>query len=225
MNDGIPVCLNITYRCNARCKWCHCGCDIIDGSDTDMTLDQIEQFCESVGSQPIKSFRIAGGEPTLLPILEEACAMIASRLKFKLSHLAPHVSTNGLLARPPLPKGWRYRVDQAAFKAHSPVWWSPDDLGIDALDYVCTMPRFCGITYDHKGWTFCQIAAQLGKVLNIDVHSKSWRTPRNLQVCKHCVYSVPEDVRESVYRAIQRRTVECPTKTWKAALNTVPKRS
>lgn len=217
--------MNVTYRCNARCKWCHCGCDLLDGTGTDLSLADVERFCDSLEGTPVKSFRIAGGEPTLLPYLEEACRIIASRVDLSNCRNPPHVSTNGLLPRPPLPAGWRYRVDGAGVKVHDPVWWSPADLGIDPGGYVCTMPRFCGRTFDYRGWTFCQIATQLGRVLGIDARTDGPESPSVGAICRHCWYSVPEQVRRDVCDKIRAGRMRSPTSTWEAALATAPKRT
>lgn len=76
--DKLNLDLCITYRCNGACPNCveFCNRDDVTGldySDSDMTLEQIEMFCEQVRSArpPIKLISITGGEPLLHPHLWE----------------------------------------------------------------------------------------------------------------------------------------------------------
>jgi hypothetical protein len=70
--------LCITYRCNQSCPNCveFCGRKDITGldySDSDMTMEQIDQFCAQISATrpPLETLSITGGEPLLHPHLEE----------------------------------------------------------------------------------------------------------------------------------------------------------
>lgn len=93
------ILLLITNDCNLKCIGCIHGCDIISEKyyislkDLEIQLKILKEKNFQLNKQPIKIFRITGGEPFLHPYLIEICKLIKNY--FPNNHL--EIATNGIL--------------------------------------------------------------------------------------------------------------------------------
>jgi len=215
----INVALNMTYRCNRRCKYCDRFCDSLDQPDSDVTWDGILQFVEQIKSSQYRVCKIAltGGEPTLHPRFDDITKLIDDELVKTGIVGRCRMATNKTNAYV-LPAGWtvygRYR------KFHVPFGVSPKDMGIAPVELPtrCVIQDNCGIGYDFRGWSFCQSAPNLGRVLGIDTHHDGIWVERDKRICDHCVYVLGEDGRHQFDSPVKCHQCICPSPTIAAGL-------
>ena len=65
--------INITYRCNLRCKWCIQFQDVLDWEDPDIEPEDLAVAGRIAVEDGLKisMLRVSGGEPTLHPRFED----------------------------------------------------------------------------------------------------------------------------------------------------------
>jgi hypothetical protein len=213
------VVLNVTYNCNLRCKWC-CQClDRIQVSDSEMSLEQIDEFVKyaETQSEPFGKIRVCGGEPFTHPqihdILERLSTLPLGRhVKRRIS-----VSTNGTFGKPRLPRKTRRRFSPPSQKQHHPFLVSPTDLGLENYCQIpCSRPKLCGTCLDKWGWSFCYCAPMMGRLLGIKVHFKSLSKVKVIpEICRHCSLAVR--LKPHAWATLQK-TANRPSRTWRKAL-------
>ena len=198
----INVALNMTYRCNRRCRYCDRFCDAIDQPDSDVTWDGMLRFVEQIKSSTYRVCKIALTDDELVKTgVVGRCRMATNK-------------TNVFS----LPAGWtvygRYR------KFHIPFGVSPKDMGLAPADLPdrCVIQDNCGIGYDFRGWSFCQSAPNLGRVLGIDPHHEDIWVERDKRICDHCVYVLGEEGRHQFDSPVKCRQCVCPSPTIAAGL-------
>lgn len=86
----------VTYRCNARCRFCYAGCNCTQNpiqSDREMSLDQVKTVLDKIRREAlVPSVSFTGGEATLRPDLPEMVRHARSL------GLRVNLITNGILS-------------------------------------------------------------------------------------------------------------------------------
>lgn len=223
--------LNITLRCNLACPNCnrHCHLKPKWAEDSDMTVEQIEQFIWDLHKGPVKAKRVkvAGGEPFIHPEFVAIYKALTNAVDHGLIQKIK-IDTNGTLPRPDVPDhpAVRWSGRKPSRKAHLPTLWSPTDLRLP-VKYPCSMPRKCGISLDHRGYLPCSMAIAAVRTFGLELAYRDeppldnsdeflkvfW--PMNV-LCEDCVFAGPEAWRKSLCKPLDQITDEekRPTKTW-----------
>ena len=197
------------------------GLDLVPWSDSDITIEDIrisggiiKQCGFSVGR-----VRVAGGEPTLHKNLTECCDAITKYWGLKRAV----VCTNAIID---YPKGISFRNVESSpehFRkdVHKPPMVSPVDIGLDPVlgfNRLCKFSHRCGALFDAFGFSFCPKAGAIGRLLGIDPYQAEPVLLGNENICKHCPYSLPEELRMQVSSDVRNGIIEYPTETYRNAI-------
>lgn len=220
----------LTYDCNLRCQGCNRFLDVMRVPDSDIGLDDLQEGYNRVvvAGIEIRKCRVTGGEPLLHPQFVEAMKLI-SRTWNKDYGGRTCVFTNGTqdmpLAGRRKGRRWRYKSSAATDKkvAFWPSMLSPHDLGLEPVlggEQRCKIQAGCGRLFDHFGFSFCILAAPLGRLLGIDPYSAHPLLQGCTEICKHCPFSQPRHVRSKLFRDAAAGELEggYPTKTFRQAV-------
>lgn len=179
-NSNLIVEVDITHRCNMRCRHCNRLCNAEDNYgvvrvNSDMDKIHIDFLCHEVMKQPkgrIRMIRIIGGEPLLSPIIDYAIASFEDLLREGyISGI--NIVTNGtveptLMSQPYLvyapicvgdlikERGGRVLSTKEVYaiknEKHRNITLSPKDINADYK--VCNRIIVCGIQYTIYGFSY-----------------------------------------------------------------------
>ncbi len=224
---GIAFELQVTYRCNAVCKFCNRLVGVLPAGDRDMTPEDAREAVRKLRTAPFSIYRckVTGGEPALNEHLSEILHIFAP-----IVHGPGRVLTNATRpkhrASVELPPGWRWRrsglddmSDMRSGKSyHEPFLISPRDLRIEG-EPPCDVLGRCGRVYEKEGFTFCGVAGSLGRLLDIPVHSSEPVLDPDPRVCQHCIHSIHRPIRDGIFEMQRQGHLPAVTPTFAAALN------
>ncbi len=171
--------IDITYRCNLKCRNCNRSCTQAPTSEA-MEISQIESFIqESIAADARwERIRLLGGEPTLHPDFVE---IVDRLLKYRARHnpnLRIVCCTNGsgrkvqgMLSRIPgevivknTAKDGRQRLFRPFNRAPADLIWNR------FADYACgcRIIHDCGIGLTPRGYYMCAIAGGIDRIFGLD---------------------------------------------------------
>ena len=220
----------LTYDCNLRCQGCNRYLDVMRVPDSDIGLDDLQEGynrVEAAGIE-IRKARVTGGEPLLYPQFVEAMKLIG-RTWNKDYGGRTCVFTNGTQDMPMAKRRgrlWRYNVSRPEDKpaAFWPSMVSPADLGLSPVQghngNTCRTQKGCGRLFDAFGFSFCILAAPLGRMFGIDPYSAHPLLEGWAELCRHCPWSQPRRVRERLFEQAAAGTLEggYPTRSFRKAV-------
>lgn len=223
-NGRVRFGLVLTYRCNAKCRWCNRYLNWGSWEDSDLTPRDIRSGYNRVkrAGLEIEKTRVTGGEPLLHPQFSECMRVIGKTWNWEYiaSGARTCVFTNGILPRPE-PDGWRYNAGaQHESRAHQPPAISPADLGMRGAcgtKKYCHRQRGCGRLFDVFGFSFCMFAGAIGRVVGHDPYGSDPVLDGQEEICKHCVFSVGVGEAHKLFKMAQSGEIEYPTKTYREA--------
>ena len=192
--------MQLTYRCNLKCRMCNRLCDKFP-LDDDMTVGQVETFVRKLEEErrTIVRIKLVGGEPTLHPDFLTICELLSAAVQKGLVGKVA-VNSNGLTQSQftkPLPPGVNWKLSPAKNKRHRPYLWSPKDLGLVGRG-PCKMPRICGFSLDVKGWLPCSGGVAIARLfghehlyrpLDGPLPTKEWGMA---ELCQDCIHGIDD---------------------------------
>lgn len=196
---------------------CSRGTDKVDLEHTDMTLDQVKYFVDTMkktGHKP--KVKITGGEPLIHPQFYE----IMDILRYARRHgyiRRIMVLTNGTIEFKQVPYRIFSTVSPPNEKKHLPFWISPHDLCIQAVPRRLT-PQLrcrwikCGNAYDYRGFSQCQFIHIHDLITGQNNCSDMPVTEINKKLCKHCIWSIAKPTRDLLFEAAAAGKFPYPTK-------------
>lgn len=213
--DTVRFGIAFTYNCDMSCPGCNRYLDKAKWSDSDITLEGIEEGCNRVADAGIKirKVRVTGGEPLMYPDFFKAMKLI-DRTWNKDYPARTCVFSNGnhKLLRG---RSWRFRVAttvESKYSQFKPSWASPADLGYTldvGVENSCQIQKSCGRGFDAFGFSPCILSGGLGRLLGVDPYSVYPVLKGNPDICKHCLYSVRSSRRSRLFKKL----AETPTTT------------
>lgn len=177
--------MHITYKCNLACNNCTNLIGLAPAPKLDMTLEQIEEFCEESTAVrfPWKRIVMHGGEPTLHPEFERICDLLYEfQVHFPPGNYMPSptiaLCTNGML--PKTKTRIKYARERgiaiensnkegaAGNPGNTPDYHvefnvAPIDTG-EGYNLGCYQSSRCGIALNHAGFFECSPAASMMRV-------------------------------------------------------------
>jgi len=216
---------DLTLRCNERCPDClkMLGVLPINNEATDLSEEHIREAGRLLKKYKmrIRRLRISGGEPLLHPEFSVRFQLIREAW----NPAVIRVFTNDTLA---LPWGKKYigsilrpiSMDLKKIR-HVPYYASPFDLGISpesGFSSACAMSSSCGRSFNSFGFTPCMQYPHIGRILGKDVHSSHPKILGDVEICKHCICTLPRRKRWEVQLGIKNKTIEYPTKTYREGI-------
>lgn len=215
--------VNLTYRCNLQCKYCNRLLDVrqYDPETHDITHEHLDQFEKGLADKPVAKIKVSGGEPTLHPQYQELVGRLVDFAKKKGAFVAVSSNATTDVPDPPGASMRKVRPDKKGV-IHEPHLISPWDFGIKSLvcdrDKPCTVAKRCGRCFEARGWTFCSTAGAMAELLKLDIWRDEPRYDLEMAVCRHCVWSMPADVRTALTAGVHFGLFEYPSHTWAEAL-------
>jgi hypothetical protein len=208
----------ITYRCNVVCKFCNRLLGVIDLPDSDLTTEQVERYCDQLIANDWlpEKIKLSGGEPRMHPQLDEIKAIIERKLKPKTLWTLTNDTPETVSL--PYPTDHKWHGNPLPKQNHDPFLISPVDAGLTKNQNIprCKIRRICGRAVDAYGFSFCPVAPMLGRLLRINPYSSEPCTEQNVDICKHCPDSLPEEDRQELYQIALAGNY--PSKTFKEGL-------
>lgn len=202
--QGIHLDILITLRCNAACMNCIKFCNKgkvtgLDYSDSDMTLEQIDEFVRQIKELNIPglfhSICLTGGEPLLHPKVSE----ILDKMK-ELQGLGYvkrlSINSNTILPAPEHLKKYivNYSTPKKKLSIHNTALLHPNDFGGTKMTYrACGHYRKNTVVLTYQGFSLCCAAdgyiRLFGKEdlifdhLPLDISETAMDT-----ICEHCPF-------------------------------------
>ena len=216
----------LTYDCNLRCQGCNRYLDVMRVPNSDIGLDDIQEGYNRVMAAKIeiRKCRVTGGEPLLHPQFVEAVTLIGQTWNKDYGGRTC-VFTNGTQVIPKQGRSWRYKSSAATDRdaAFWPSMLSPADLGLEPVlggEQRCKIQAGCGRLFDAFGFGFCIFAGPLGRLLGIDRYAAHPLLEGRPEICKHCQFSQPANIRARLSAQQRAGTLEggYPTKTFRRAV-------
>jgi len=215
--------INLTYRCNHKCDWCNRLVDTLPIPDSDVSLEQLDAFCQRVRKDKIEisRFKVAGGEPLVHPHFLEALGMLSGLYRDGLVQWFWVLTNTMAPTYPTLPPGMSWRRSPPSSKNHDPLLISPKDLGFDAkfgFGERCLIQTLCGCAFEAWGYAPCALAGAYAHLLRINVWSPDpvWAGTREL--CEHCIWTLPRAPRFRLWDLGREGSLPFPSGTLKQAL-------
>lgn len=214
------VCFNITYKCSMGCVWCDRQLDRLNMDDSHVSVEQTRDMAKLVAEVgwPLKKFRVSGGEPLEHPEfvdVMEALIPVTSRCKVRVS-----TSRRYSEKLPKLPKHFKWTCRPPVIKNHMPFMVSPEDIGIRSLHFKCKLPILCGLSYDKWGWCFCPVGSVMSRTMGPNVHSETPVSSAMVwDICKHCIYSLPDPVRLAVQQEVMKEHIPMPSPSYQKVVD------
>ena len=216
---------DLTLRCNERCPDClkMLGVLPIGDASTDLTEKHVREAGRllSLYKIRIRRLQISGGEPFLHPAFLDRF----QQMKDSWKPLVVRIYTNGTLASPWGKKrvGSTLRLISMDDKKtmHVPYYASPFDLGISPVhgfSSACARMSACGRSFNAYGFTPCTQYSHVGRILGRDVHSSHPKILGDVEICKHCICTLPPKKRGWLRAEIRKGGVEYPTKTYREGM-------
>jgi len=216
--------IDLTYRCNLRCKNCNRSCTQAP-SRTDMPVETIESFLkESIAARiGWKRIRLLGGEPTLHPELTTILDMLLAYKSRHSLHVRIVVCTNGsgkqvneMLSR--LPKGVIIKSTAKGKRQRlfRPFNMAPvDNVMYRFADFTagCRIISDCGLGLTPNGYYPCAVAGGIDRVFGLGRGRKHLPSPTDdmrdqMDVfCRYCGH----------FGFLWPTTRQKTSPTWKAA--------
>lgn len=205
--------INLTYECNAVCKWCDRMIGVMKIDDSHVTPDQLTRMRECLTQQGmgLKRIKLTGGEPMMNPQFTECVKQCQSMCDSLM------VCTNCILPQIDFAKPIFWKHSPAVTKNHAPFLVSPKDIGIRG-DGRCKVQKQCGYGFDAFGFAMCSVAGVLGRLFGIDPYSNRPVLTQNKTICQHCLYSLPRWTLRAVKHSIEVKDIVHPTPTYRALL-------
>jgi hypothetical protein len=202
--DGIEI--DITYKCNFKCSNCNRSCDVIN-SNEEMSINQIESFIKEtiIKNKIWKYIRLIGGEPTLHSKFYDILNLIIDYKKVYNPKLEIHMTTNYISSET------KSIVNSEIVKNNIKVYISdksneridsfhkfyiaPVDVDYfknDIFEDGCILYESCGVGLNLYGYYPCPIAANIDRILGLDVGYKSIPEDNDdmkhicKELCKYC---------------------------------------
>lgn len=174
--------LEITLRCNANCPQCSRHSPLLDHSDSDMTMDQVEAFIEEVARREarVQLLSIMGGEPLLHPRFETLVQYLHQAL-IPSEVATLQVATNGSIPIPVGTKrlpGVRFLVSRPPMKRHRAQLVAPSDSG--QATKFCQVPYTCGIAANAFGYFPCGAGGAIARLFGMHQFVRS-RLPDDIE--------------------------------------------
>lgn len=214
--------LNITYRCNSRCRHCNRLMDVqpLPASD-DMSIEQVEQFatCCVAKKLAFRHIKLAGGEPTCHPDFGAIVTILRSLVTVSARRLV--VMTNGLNGTKRFGRRVTWTISPPRDKQHEPFLISPHDFRITGhygTERICPITTRCGVALDAFGFTPCPVAGIVGRLAGVNPYSRRLIRHGRADYCRHCIYSVPPMMRELLRSLCRDGRMPIPTPTMADAL-------
>ena len=189
---NIHIELEVTLRCNTKCPHCDRHCDILSQPDTDMSIDQINRFCEEVIKRGhVGLVSVLGGEPSLHPDIEYILMRLAVLKDY--GYIATLIyATNGIL---PLPvnvtEDFTVYNSPVRYKHHHRMDISPTEEGVIYAS-PCPIAEGCGIALNCFGYWPCGAGGAICRLLDIpDMVRYSLSTASDWDydtMCRHCAH-------------------------------------
>lgn len=218
----VSVTLNVTYRCNLSCRHCLQLCDVWKQPCSDVTMDQVDRFCEQAAKLPLYFVRISGGEPTLHPQFDRIVRYVNTMLVEDGPAMFGGVDTNSAEGSLTLPPHWT-QIGFPNKSRHNAQLISPDEIGMRSPNCgrSCRVQGRCGIGYDFRGWSFCLIAPNLQAMLGIEKTYDSPSLELDADVCKHCVWSLSQQEMREINDGVAAGRIQWPSQVFKDGLEMV----
>ncbi len=224
--------LNGNSSCDAKCPSCNRGLGDIAQShwhaNPDLiSTDQINEFVQQLrdaknqGRLTMGRLKWVGGQPTMHPHFREIFWILAAAADeglieaIKISHNC--VTEIPSWARHPKVFWCKSPISR---KKHTPITWSPVDLGIPTK-LGCSMLTRCGASLSKDGWLPCSAAIFITKVFDLEhlykkeIPSEPWGLE---ELCPHCIHSMPKEWVDQYFREHKGLEKVEPTATWRKAL-------
>ena len=205
--------LQITLRCNCRCRNCIKLCNMpetgLDYSQTDLTLDQVADFARQAiaAEAQIANLIVTGGEPLLHPQVVEIVQLLDREL-VATGHVGTlQVNSNLTLPAPPAIAGRLINFSRPRDnpQIHDCVFVHPDDLGRGRPTFSrCHHYRKWRIVANTYGYSLCCAADGYLRLFRLD-HLILPRFPcdyydfcldRMDDVCQHCPFGTGAPAKE-----------------------------
>ena len=215
---------DLTLRCNGGCPDCMKALGVlpIDDEATDLSEEHIREADRLLRKYKmrIRRLRISGGEPLLHSEFDARFRLIKELWKPAVIR----VFTNGLIDT------WDKKDIGSIFRPipmdvkksrHIPYYVSPFDLGIapqHGFSDACVMSASCGRSFNSFGFTPCMQYPHIGRILGRDVHSPHPKILGDVEICKHCICTLPKRKRWEVHLGIKNKIIEYPTKTYREGM-------
>lgn len=213
--------LNLTYRCNQRCRYCDRLRDLVD-LDGDASLEQIDRLCRWIVDEGMHfgRLKLSGGEPLLHPQILEIVNRFSQlpRANVHRITLLTNGTTETIRFRDPRVGYWESPLSE---KHHVPVLISPADhlvTGWYGTNKSCPLTRKCGACWDCYGFTPCPPAGAFGHALGINPYSPTFILRGGSPVCRHCFMSMGREVRAAMLVAVAAGTIEHPSHLYRIGL-------
>ena len=215
---------DMTLRCNGGCLDCMklLGLLPMDDPESDLTERHVEMIGKLLRSHSIRirRLRISGGEPLLHPDFVYMLHLIREVWK----PLVVRIFTNDTISFPSGidPRHTMRPIDMEQKRIrHIPFYISPADLGMEPkhgfLD-ACKMSRECGRSVNVFGFTPCMQYPHIGRMLGKDVHFSRPKLLGDLEICQHCICSLPKHEQRTVRSKIVNGKIDYPTKTYREGI-------
>lgn len=217
--------VSVTYRCNQCCGYCFQFYDVLPclGRESDITVEQLRLGAQKLREHDITvlKLRFTGGEPSMHPNLAKLRAVAAEEWKptgwFR-------VYSNGRLGSRKDGVWMTVKSNKRKAHDHLPMMISPSDLNIPLDKRVgmnnrpCAMQVKCGRGFDTYGFSACTLAAAIGRLFDIPVHSDDPVLFGCEELCKHCIHSVGNRQAVTIQREAATGVFQYPTETFQKAI-------
>lgn len=228
--------INLTQFCQLHCENCNRGLGLWQEhwheNPDDMTPAMIENFvvqarkAKEEGRIQIRRVKLVGGEPMKAKYFKEIFhILVAAADEGLIGKLK--ISTNCVDEIPEWARGHPKVVwskSPVRKKKHTPITWSPEDLGHGHLQGPCSMPFRCGASLDAHGWLPCSAAMFIVKCFDLEKHyrqelpSEPWAMNGDDGLCRHCIHKMPNSWNAEYFATHKGLEHVEPTETWRKAL-------
>jgi len=181
--------LDVTTKCNLSCNNCN-KLSNFKSTWATMTDESIDTFISNVKDKDIQ-VKIVGGEPTLLPNLDDII------LKLHKANINMILLTNGIIKYSPpidiaIEDSAKYPGIRPGF--HTTMVAPIDQPEFEGIDYSlgCTQLYDCGMGYKDDKFYACGVGAHLNKLLPINDYGRDTLEEAYLDkeflsnICKYC---------------------------------------